>query len=1017
MQLFVRGPARRLRLRLSRRREFDPQWMRAYQRALVYVGGIVLGVFMVLCGAAVAWLEIADYQAAMRAHFLSSRALVLVGMAENSVLLRRLVSASDTAWDPDGRASKPVEDAFLAQQGYLRYEEPGTHHTYAATAVVDADHPVTDYRPLLALSERLLASAMWRDRAQLAPSQVYVIGASGRYMAVSLYAMSGIGPPLERYRNLLTALPHEWPDVMALVRDADAHPAAAPADIVWLPPRFDPVSGQLVLRLAHWTFDQRQRPVALIVQTMRPSRFLNGVLDADNGEFAVVDHEQRVLLTPSGNRSDDVMSAVRAPGERHATAVTQQFHDGRYVVRGPLPHTQWDVLFVYTRGMLLRAMAPRLIGIAAGTLFGVALLVGAIVLVTRRVLDPSYLRATRLVDSERLNRTLIRTAPVGLALIAESTGAVLLRNEIMARHDGGAEHALSRRIWQSLAGAPDANPTLRKRLIGSREITLPAGGERTTDTHLLVNLVRVKYGGESALLCTVVDITARKLTEQSLDAARRAADQANRAKSVFLATMSHEIRTPLNAVIGNLELMKRGPLADAQRRRLHAADTSSTALLHILNDVLDLSKVEAGQLRIDAVPFDCAALLDDVTESFRPLAERKGLSVICDVALEPSPYRIGDPIRIRQVVSNLLSNAIKFTDAGHVRVAAHAVSDAAHGTGRTDGGALVVEIVVADTGIGVPETAQAAIFGLYRQADDSIHRRYGGTGLGLALCRRLLDAMSGDIAVSSAPGAGSTFRVRIPLPVCDDERGDASAEVSDVSHVAIAGTGLSVLVVEDHPASRLLLADQLRELDIDATLVECGADALAAVERARFDIVLTDLGLPDMDGWSLASELRARDPALRLIAMTAHVGSDDERRCADAGIHALLRKPLTLRKLSHALGRAADTQAGGHRTSSGLPQTVLSAMRQVTHASIASIDRAVTTGDGDTVQRELHSMSGGFVAVGQHVLGELCSGLQQVVHDEGLQGFSVLWPSLRDEITNAIAAICKVDVRARDVSV
>ncbi|WP_258171999.1 hybrid sensor histidine kinase/response regulator [Burkholderia multivorans] len=423
----------------------------------------------------------------------------------------------------------------------------------------------------------------------------------------------------------------------------------------------------------------------------------------------------------------------------------------------------------------------------------------------------------------------------------------------------------------------------------------------------------------------------------------------------------------------------------------------------MLNDVLDLSRVEAGQLRIDAVPFDCAALLHDVTESFRPLAAAKQLSLTCDVAPTLARYRIGDPVRIRQIVSNLLSNAIKFTDAGGVAVTADAARD-----GRLD----EVAVRVTDTGIGIPHAAQAAIFELYRQADDSIHRRYGGTGLGLALCRRLVAAMDGELAVDSEPGIGSTFSVVVPLPIAQDAARD-DGDTRDEGRVIACDPALRMLIVEDHPATRVLLADQCRELGVDAQLVENGADALAALAHRRFDVVLTDLGLPDMDGWTLADAIRKRDADIALLAMSAHVGADDEQRCAAAGVRALLRKPVLLGALSQALGRAVPRRAGAevhddvlgsddmHRA---LPEALQTAMRRVTLASLETIDRALPEMDVDTVARELHSLGGGFAASGPRVLGELCTALEQVVRDEGLQTFSPLWDALRDEITQAVAA-------------
>lgn len=983
--------------------------MRAYHRMLMRAGGATLGLFIVLCAVAATWVEVTEYHAAMRAHFLNQKTLVLASMSENSAVLKRLAAVSESIWETTARASSHVEREFDAQHGFLLRDHGNAARIDAAVAEVDADHPASRYTRLLALSESLLGKDAPRIPDQLGPSQIYVIGVDGRFAATQLRATAGIAPPAARFERLPSSLLTAWPDVAGIVRNASGRPEYTD-EVIWLPPRFDPVTSELLMRATCWVLDDLDHPVALIVYAMRPGRFLNGL---DNGvyggEFALIDQAAHVLLTPTADSDPHLHDAAATSARDREQSIARHFRDGRFVLHEAIPQTDWQLMYVYSAQTVLLGLAPRLAAIVGAVLFGLGILVTGIVLVERRILEPSYRRAMRLQESERLNRTLIRTAPIGLALVSEVDGQVLLRNETMARYEtGDTGEWLSQRIWAGFVQSGETNRAPRKRAVFGREITIPADGDHADSTHLLVNLVRVRYRGTDALLCTVIDITARKEIERSLEQARRAAEEANRAKSVFLATMSHEIRTPLNAVMGHLELMKRGPLPDLQRKRLDVADSSSSALLHILNDVLDLSKVEAGQLRIDAVPFDCVALLREVADAFRPLATKKGLRMTCDIAAEMAPYRIGDPIRIRQIVSNLLGNAIKFTGTGAVTLAVRG--------GEMDGLASV-DIRVIDTGIGIAEAAQASVFGLYRQADDSIHRQYGGTGLGLALCRRLADAMGGEISVSSTPGRGSVFSVCIPLPVLDDVPADgrAGGEPGDVpGEHRLAGEGgapLRILAVEDHPASRLLLADQFGELGIDATIVENGEQALAALAGGHFDVVLTDLELPDMDGLTLAATIRGRGAHLPIVAMTAHAGAGEYRRCTAAGIFALLQKPLTLRALARTLSEctAGDWQSGEPHGVSGdsahPPKFLFAAMRQVTRVSLSSIDRALTANGKDVVLRELHSLGGGFLSIGNDTLAELCSGLQQVVHDEGLDVFAEFWPALRMELEDALDAL------------
>ncbi|WP_244136016.1 MULTISPECIES: hybrid sensor histidine kinase/response regulator [unclassified Burkholderia] len=982
--------------------EFDPEWMRAYQRVLLTVGGAALGVFIVLCAAAVVLLEVSDFHASMHARFLTEKARLLVGMSESTTLLKRVTSAAERAWDPGRRPSPEVERAFAVRGRLLERDSSDPSLVYAAHAIPDPAHRYRDYLPLLALSEKLLGNAVGRKHTTMGPDQVYLIGLDGHFVDALLRVAPDSPLPHDKLDNLAVVLPRAWPDVAALVREVSRHPGRAVDTVIWLPPREDPVTSDMLLRCASWVFDEQGRPIALLVHSIAPFDLPDEGGDgrADAG-FAVVDAAQQIVAVSPGVRRAGWHDAARGLPDHLADGLEHRMSDGRFVVRGVLPGSDWFLVNVYSMRAVLEGVSQRLAVTAAAALLGLAILAGCLIVLDRRILTPSYRRAARLQESEQLNRTLIRTAPVGLALIDEATGDVLTSNQAMTRHERGAEPgALTFRIRETFAHIRTRDGMARPDGIPAQEITLERSDDAGGDAHFLVNFVRVKYRGRQALLGTVVDITANKLIEQSLDAARQAADQANRAKSVFLATMSHEIRTPLNAVIGNLELMKRGTLSEVQRRRLALADSSSTALLHIVNDVLDLSKVEAGQLHVDAVPFDCVTLLREVAESFRPLAEKKGLKFRADIEDGLAPYRIGDPIRIRQVVSNLVGNAIKFTRAGSVSVLARGY--------RADG-AERVEVRVVDTGIGISAAAQAAIFELYEQADDTIHREYGGTGLGLALCQRLVDAMSGTIAVDSEPRVGSTFRVDIPLPVTTDAPADEHDGDGDNVGALLGPNGarLRVLAVEDHPATRMMLADQFGELGVDAVFAERGEHALEHVRHTHPDVVLTDLGLPDMDGWTLARSIREQHAALPVVAMTAHASAEDEVRATRSGVRTLLRKPVTLHALQRALRPYAIASGAGERPArqhadrrpvSGM----MAVMRRVTLDSLASIDRALSTGDADTIVREFHFLSGGFLSAGSDVLSELCSGLQQVVHDEGISVVAELWPALRDEIVGAL---------------
>ncbi|RDK04309.1 hybrid sensor histidine kinase/response regulator [Paraburkholderia lacunae] len=979
--------------------------MRFYQRLLLYGGGAVLSIFMLACATAVCWLEVSDYNARMHAAFLTEKSRLLVSMAESTAVLKRLAAYAEGVWDPHGTPSPGLAEGFQKNHGFVLVQQNDSRRLYVAKAAVGDWDNEGRFLPILAMNERMLDSNAASTWSTFGIAQTYFVSAHAEYVAAFLRSPLGIAVPRSRLDQIHSALRDEWPDVVALVRNAEARQTLSSRDIYWLPPRFDPLTGGLVLRTATWVFDREGGPIGMIVYTIRPGRFLNNMDNgADGGAFAVVDDAGHVLLTPTGEHSNllDAAAALRNPVKSTASPAPSR---GLFTIDERIPGTDWSLIYVYTARTILSGLKLRFLTIGALTLCGWALLLAGIAIFNRKILAPSYLRAVRLKESEKLNKTLIRTAPIGLILLDEAGGNTLVRNEAMARFEEAADGApLGRQIWAAYRRFQDA-AGVRRRAVLEHEMTFASAG--TGSVHLLLNVVSVKYRGVSTLLSTVVDITARNLTEQKLEEARRAADQANAAKSVFLATMSHEIRTPLNAVIGNLELMKRSSLAEVQRRRLDIVDSSSDALLRIINDVLDLSKVEAGQLTIESIPFDYASLLHEIAESFRPLTAAKNLELQCRVSQELRGRYLGDPVRVRQIVSNLLSNAIKFTEHGEITVEARK-------TGVE--GAEHIDIRVIDTGIGIAESALTHIFDLYRQADVSIHRRFGGTGLGLPLCRRLAQAMNGSISAESAVGRGSAFTVTLPLRVPS-----GAAEIESANSLEIVPTKpdaaalrddepLRVLVAEDHPATRILLVDQLDELGMRATVVESGERALSALKQGNYDLVLTDLGMPSMDGYTLAGAVHEHDSTLPVVAMTAHIAPEEERRSKSAGISALLAKPLTLAVLDRALrahARGAVRSSCGALAASSvktLPDGVRTAMQEATRASLESIETALSSNDAQALVRELHSLRGGFMSVGNRVLAELLGGLEQMVRDEGAATLAELWPALRAEVQGALVA-------------
>lgn len=371
--------------------------------------------------------------------------------------------------------------------------------------------------------------------------------------------------------------------------------------------------------------------------------------------------------------------------------------------------------------------------------------------------------------------------------------------------------------------------------------------------------------------------------------ARDAAEAANTAKSQFLANMSHEIRTPLNAVLGMTQVMAREPLDDAQRERLDVIRTSGQGLLALLNDLLDLSKIEAARLELEAVEFDLGQVVSSACNSFSALADARGLSLQLNVADGAQGVWLGDSTRVRQIVANLVSNAVKFTPEGAVSVHARADSRG-------------LEIEVRDTGVGIPPEKLPLLFEKFSQADASVTRRFGGTGLGLAISRQLAELMGGGITVESVPGQGSAFLVVLPLRRlrdCDPVRAvcAASQEVQTVE-----GRAVRILAAEDNATNQLVLRALLEPLEVDVTMVDDGAAAVAAWSAQPFDLVLMDIQMPVMDGVTAMRRIRelerqqgrSRAP---IVALTANAMTHQMDTYLEAGMSAHVAKPIEAEQL------------------------------------------------------------------------------------------------------------------------
>jgi signal transduction histidine kinase/ActR/RegA family two-component response regulator len=391
-----------------------------------------------------------------------------------------------------------------------------------------------------------------------------------------------------------------------------------------------------------------------------------------------------------------------------------------------------------------------------------------------------------------------------------------------------------------------------------------------------------------------------KAAMRDLESARDAANAANVLKTQFLANMSHEIRTPLNGVLAMAEVMSMGELGDVQRERLGIIRQSGSLLLAVLNDVLDLSKIEAGKLSLITDDFDLVPTLSPTAETFQVLAQNKGLDFRFEISEAAEGWWRGDADRLRQIVGNLLSNAVKFTPQGEVEasVDVNAAGDA-------------LRLIVRDSGVGIAPEKLPALFEKFTQADNSATRRFGGTGLGLAICRELTQMMGGSIDVESREGHGSTFTVEVPL-----ERGQATGAGQAEAAQDSGDRNIRLLAAEDNPTNQQVLAAVMESLGIDIDIVSDGKQAVEAWRVGGYDLVLMDIQMPVMDGIDAAREIRSIEVAEQrkrtpIVALTANALTHQVDEYMAVGMDGHVAKPIEIAKLYEAISAALTAAATG----------------------------------------------------------------------------------------------------------
>ena len=861
----------------------------------------------------------------------------------------------------------------------------------------------------------------------------------------------------------------------------------------------------------HWintnSVSEGSPAVFAVIKINLPGNFLHGQGDEREVLLAALINIRRLANIPSGIASPafDDLTLIAPSGAMllGTPSEVDSSPDGMYFnARGleiKVSDTEgesWSAVYRISYASFFRYAKWKLLGIFGMTLFCVY----AGWLVNRwyrlRVVRPAERAHRRVIESEAFSRAVIDTAPTGLCVVRQSDNQMLLANKRAQAWLGNSQY-ISRLIREQQADMGEA--------------CVEVGGR-----YLHVSFSSTRYQEQDVIVCAFSDVSGHKEDAAALNYAKQQAEEASQAKTTFLATMSHEIRTPLYGVLGTLELLELTDLNSRQRVYLNTISRSSSILLQLISDILDVSKIESGQLALESGRFCPLDMVEEVVDAYAAAAESKGLQIYACVDADVPDQLDGDQARLRQILNNLLNNAIKFTDYGRVVLRLKVL--------KRDKENVTLQWQVTDTGLGISQSQQQRLFEPFYQVYNG--SASGGAGLGLSICMRLTQLMAGQLRVVSEPGLGSSFSLILSVPVLEGSLpggGDLQLQPTPVyvrspvnelaettcawlnrwgAHarttssggvtvsagavmvdllpgrsapqewpgprvISVSGVGqpesilggwrvglhmirwigravllaqqgrvagesgkaaavreklaLRVLVAEDNPINQTILKEQLEALGCRVVLASHGQEALNLWSPGAFDVVMTDVNMPIMNGYELAGAIRQQDMKIPIIGVTANAMREEAERCLVVGMSARLVKPMTLQALWAELVEVCDVDPGGsagplpgaeNETNGPAQEPIVVSARMrdlfisTMGADIQTALDALSSQDIDALKACLHCIRGALAVVQAHDLANSCGELEQRLDNHVLDAlFQVQVEALLARIKRAVAAV------------